>query len=59
MKPTRHNSLYPDAKQPLWGRGKAFDRPTTIEDDGYLDGANPDAEEHNYLFQVSNFFPTV
>ncbi|MCK5617483.1 hypothetical protein KAR91_87275 [Candidatus Pacearchaeota archaeon] len=58
MKSTRHDLLYPIAKQPLWGRGKTFDRPTTIEENGYVPGANPDSEEHNYIFQGNSDWNT-
>ncbi|MCK5614801.1 hypothetical protein KAR91_73750 [Candidatus Pacearchaeota archaeon] len=51
MKTTRHDVLYPPARQPKWGRGEPFARPTDLEDAGYGISADPDSEEHNYLFQ--------
>lgn len=58
MKTTRHDLLYPPAKQPKWGRGQSFSRPTDLEDAGYGISANPDSEEHNYLFQGNSDWNT-
>jgi len=58
MKTTRHDLLYPPARQPLWGRGEGFVRPTTLETAGYGISANPNTSEHNYLFQGASDWAT-